>query len=469
MTHVVVVGGGISGLTAAYRLRTLLPAPARITVVEQAVVGGKLRTIGLGGLAYDVGAETFLVRRPEAVRLVTELGLAGRLVHPTPVTPGLRIAGRTAALPAGTVLGVPADPDALAGVLSAGGLARARAERDRPLAWAGGDVAVGGIVTERFGAEVTERLVDPLLGGVYAGSADRLGLRATMPGLAAELDAAARAGRPVSLTGAAAAVLRDGSGGPVFGALAGGMCVLVDALRDRAGAEFRVGLPVRALHRASGGWRVEIGAAPSPEFLHADAVLLAVPPPALRRLLAPLSPAAGTAAAGIDVASMAVVALAFPPQIVLPAMSGVLAGAAEPLHAKAVTYSSRKWAHLAGGPVLVRASVGRHGDAAALQVDDQELIRRVLDDLAALAGVTAKPIDAVVMRWGGGLPQYAVGHVERVDTIEAEVAGLPGLAVAGAALHGVGVAACIGTAEAAARHVMEHVRAGDGSIGAWRG
>lgn len=455
MTHVVVIGGGVSGLAAAHRLRMLLGPSARLTLVEQTgALGGKLRTIALAGVDYDAGAETFLVRRPEAVELVARLGLADRLVHPTPARAGLRAGGRTVPLPARTVLGVPADPDTLTGVLSAEGVQRVRAERERPLRWpAGGDVSVGELVTERFGDEVTQRLVEPLLGGVYAGRARTLGLRATMPALAAELDAGAAAGRRQSLGGAAAAVLRDESGAPVFGALVGGMRMLVDALADGAAAQVRTGLPVRALHRNAAGWRVEVGSAPWPEFLDADAVVLAVPPPALRRLLAPLSPPAASAAAGIDVASMAIVALAMPQDVELPESSGVLVGAAEPMHVKAFTYSSRKWAHLGGGPVLVRASIGRHGDAAALQAADGELVRRVLADLRALTGITATPLDSAVVRWGGGLPQYEVGHADRVAAIERGVAELPGLAVAGAALHGVGVAACIGTATAAADRV----------------
>jgi oxygen-dependent protoporphyrinogen oxidase len=278
-----------------------------------------------------------------------------------------------------------------------------------------------------------------------------------MPALAAELDAAASAGRSASLTGSVASVLRDESSGPVFGALVGGMRVLIDALRACSRAQIRTGLPVRALHRTQGGWRVEIGAASRPELVDADAVLLAVPPPALRRLLAPLSPVASAAAAGVDVASTAIVALARPPDVELPESSGVLVGSAEPLHVKAFTYSSRKWAHPRGGPVMVRASIGRHGEADALQVPDDELVRRVLADLRTLTGLAVVPLAATVVRWGGGLPQYEVGHVERVAAIEAGVASLPGLAVAGAALHGVGIAACVGTANAAAARIAAHI------------
>jgi oxygen-dependent protoporphyrinogen oxidase len=141
----------------------------------------------------------------------------------------------------------------------------------------------------------------------------------------------------------------------------------------------------------------------------------------------------------------------------LPATSGVLVAADDPLSIKAATYSARKWPHLAAsatdGLVRLRASLGRFGEAATLQADDAELVARVRADLAVLAGITAPPVDVRVQRWGGGLPQYAVGHLDRVRTVEDAVAALPGLAVAGAALHGVGVPACIGTARAAAERV----------------
>jgi len=464
VTHVVVVGGGISGLAAAFRLRRLLGADARIMVVEQArTLGGKLRTVPLAGLPFDVGAEAFLVRRPEALALVRELGLSDELVHPGPAGACVRFDGRTAPLPPRTLLGVPAAPDGLEHLLSAAGLARVRAEPSLPMRWDGSDVAVGPLVSRRLGAEVASRLVDPLLGGVYAGRADTLGLRPTMPPLAAALDALAAAGQPPSLLAAAAAVLPASAGdGPLFGALRGGMSVLVDALVRAARAELRLGLPVRGLARTADGWRLEIGPAPAPEYLDADGVLLAVPPPALRRLLAPLHPVACAAAGGIGVASSVIVSLALPgvASAALPAASGVLVAAGEPLHTKAFTFSGVKWPHLQGGATVLRASLGRRGeDVGILQADDAELVRLVRADLASLTGITAPPVDAAVTRWGGGLPQYDVGHLDRVAAIEAGVASLPRLAVAGATLHGIGIPACIATADAAAHRLAAQLPA----------
>jgi oxygen-dependent protoporphyrinogen oxidase len=457
----------VAGLAAAHRLRTLLGPSAEITVLEQTDrLGGKLRTVSVAGVALDVGAEAYLSRRPEATDLVTELGLAAKLTHPTDAGATVRVGGRTAPLPRRTFLGVPADPADLTEVLSPTGLRRVAAERQlAPLDLAGADVALGPLLRERFGTELADGLAEPLLGGVYAGRLDTLGLRATMPPLAAALDRG-----PTSLTTAAATVLGPPTArtGSVFSTLRGGLGTLPALLAERAGATVRLGTTVRELHRTEAGWRLVLGAAagahaPAEPVLDVDAVVVAVPAPAARRLLATAAPAAAAAYAGIEVASMAVVALAFDPSVRLPHTSGVLVGAAERdgsdrhYTIKAATHSSAKWAHLDGPATLVRASVGRHDDTSPLRaidgLDDAELVAAVRADLADLTGLDAVPIDAVVTRWGGGLPQYGVGHLDLVAAIERAVAAEPGLAVAGAALHGVGIPACVATGDAAARRL----------------
>ncbi|MCP2254632.1 oxygen-dependent protoporphyrinogen oxidase [Prauserella aidingensis] len=471
---VAVVGGGVSGLTAAYRLRTLLGPDAAITVCEASGdLGGKLRTVEVGGEACDVGAEAFLARRPEALDLVHELGLTDRLRHPSGASSSLRAGGVTVGLPKRTVMGVPAAGDAVAHVLSDAGVRAVEAERNlAPVEPVGADVSLGGLLRSRLGDEVVDRLVDPLLGGVYAGGADGLGLRAVLPALAHALDGGAE-----SITSAIAAQLPDPAAppnpAPVFGTLAGGLASLTTALAARAEADVRLGVPVRALTRRDGGWRLTFGAvpaahAPAAPDLDVDAVVLAVPAPAAARLLADVAPSAAAAYGEVELASVAVVALALPPGTALPDSSGVLIGAGERTRdggrftAKAFTFSARKWPHQSDqdGPVLLRGSVGRFGDLSALRATDDELVRRVRADLAELTGITAEPVEARVQRWGGGLPQYGVGHGDRVARIEEAVSALPGLAVAGAALHGVGIPACIGTADAAARRVAARVAVG---------
>ncbi|GAA2967367.1 protoporphyrinogen oxidase [Actinokineospora diospyrosa] len=462
--RVAVVGGGISGLAAAHRLRALLGPTAEITVVEQADrLGGKIRTTELAGRRFDVGAEAYLARRPEVSALLAELGLADDVTHPTRARSTIRAGGVTRHIPGGHVMGVPASAGAVADLLTPEGLAGVAAEPGLPPLTLDGDTALGPLLRARFGDELPERLVDPLLGGVYAGSVDGLGLRATLPAIAAALDAGA-----TSLTEAAARSLPTPTGQPVFGTLRAGLGSLVERLAESA--TVRLGVPVRELARTATGWRLALGAnapahQPPDPVLDVDAVVLAVPAASARKLLDGVVPAASAAYGRVEVASMAVVALALPEGAELPGTSGVLLGAGErrldgsPYAVKAFTFSASKWAHLGGDTVIVRGSVGRFGDPGALKADDDELVRLVRADLVELTGVTAPPVDAVVTRWGGGLPQYATGHAALVAEIERAVAAEPGLAVAGATLHGVGLPACVATGDAAARRVADHLAA----------
>jgi oxygen-dependent protoporphyrinogen oxidase len=193
----------------------------------------------------------------------------------------------------------------------------------------------------------------------------------------------------------------------------------------------------------------------------------------VRKLLDGPVPAAAAAVAGIELASSVVIAFAFR-GITGPETSGVLVAADEPLSIKAATHSSSKWGHVSpDGLVRLRVSLGRFGEAATLRVDDAELVARARADLATLHGITADPVAVHVQRWGGSLPQYAPGHLDRVAALEAAVAEVPGLEVVGAALHGVGVPACVGTARAAAERLARVAGTADpgrgprGSMEAW--
>jgi protoporphyrinogen/coproporphyrinogen III oxidase len=465
--HVVVIGAGIAGLSAAYELRRRVP-DARVTVLEGADrVGGKLRVSEVGGMPVDEGAEMFLVRVPEAVRLVAELGLAGSVVHPVTTAAGVYVDGAPAPLPAGTVMGVPARPEAVRGVLGEAGVRAAAAEPGLPGEPLTGDVAVGEYVARRLGRPFVDRLVDPLLGGVYAGRADLLSLRATVPALYAALretpsllEAAAKAAPqpPPSLTGgpgADAQALDSPRGNPVFGTLPDGLGSLPPAVLAASGADLRLRLPAREIRRTENGFRVVAGPVPDPTHLDADAVIVAVPANKAAPLLRLVAPNAAAELAAIEYASMAIVTLAYR-GIQTPAASGLLVPATAGRTIKALTYSSTKWAHLnTAGSAVIRASIGRYGEAITLQRDDPDLVDAVRADLAALTGIAADPIATRVTRWGGGLPQYAVGHVDRVARIRHEVSAVPGLAVCGAAYEGVGVPACIRSALAAVAQVLD--------------
>jgi protoporphyrinogen/coproporphyrinogen III oxidase len=475
----VIVGGGISGLAAAFFLRDRGVA---VTVLEGSPrLGGKLAVSEVAGIAVDEGAEALLARRPEGTDLIGAVGLADRLVLPRTTAAGIWTRGRLRPLPKRQLMGVPADLGELqsSGILSDAGMARARDDLRLPPTPRDGDVPVAGYVGARFGRELVDRLVDPLLGGVYAGRADELSFEATLGGLAQ----ASRQHR--SLAEAAASLLpAPGASGrppaqarPVFTTLSGGLGTLPPAVAAQSGATVRTGAMVRELahtqkggsaEAGGGGWRLTVGPTRAPEWLDADAVILAVPARPASRLLAGL-PGAGTAAAAlgeIDYASMAIVTLAyragaFPAR---PEGSGYLVPAVDGRPVKAVTFSTVKWPHLRGGDAgldIVRCSVGRIGEEALLQRDDRELVGIAAADLAAATGVRGEPADVRVSRWGGGLPQYTVGHAERVARIRAGVAAQPGLAVCGAVYDGIGIPACIASARLAADQVLAYLGSSD--------
>lgn len=446
MRHVVVIGAGIAGLTAGYEHRRRHPRD-RVTVLESADrLGGKLHAIAFAGRTFDVGAEMVLAVVPDALALIEDVGLSAEIVHPSTTSASIVVDGRHHRIPTGTVLGVPASVDDLAGtaMFSPATLDRLRVEPNSPGPLLTRDESVGGFLRPRLGDEVVDLLIEPLLGGVYAGRADALSVKATMPALADALQ------RERSVLRAAGSVRRDPNGGPVFATLRGGLAQLAEALVDRSGADVRLGTTVRAVRRSGSGFQIECGPVPASSVIEADAVVVAVPPPNAARLLAPLAPDAAAGLADIPMASMAILALAWPEeQVSYPQGSGMLVPPAAGGLVKAVTLSSNKWAHLSEPGLLVRASVGRIGEEAGLQRSDADLLAAAGQEVAELLGLDRSAASGSVTRWGGGLPQYTVGHLDRVAMVRAAVAEVAGLAVAGAAYDGVGVPACIRSAYAA--------------------
>ncbi len=446
--RLVVVGAGITGLAAAFEWRRRRPDDEIVVLEAGDRIGGKLHRIRLAGHWYDTGPEAVLARVPEAVRLVEDLGLADRLVAPATTRASVVLPDGRHPLPAGTVLGVPASTEGLDGFLSPEGVARVRAEPALPRLSLDGDVAVGALLRERLGDEVVDRLVEPLLGGVYAGRADELSLTATMPALAARLPAAGSVVEAAAASRAAGERSRGDADGPVFATVADGIGALPEALVAASGAVVRLRTPVHGLRRTATGFELSVGPAGTPDEVTADAVLVTAPAPKAARLLVGIAPGAVEPLRAIPYASMAVVAMAFPAQDV-DAGSGLLVPPVAGRLVKGVTVSSVKWPHLAGSPdgagaLLVRSSVGRFRDEAELQRSDDDLTRAVVADVADLLELDRpEPLETRLVRWGGGLPQYLVGHPTRVDAIRAAVSAVPGLAIAGAAFRGVGVPACI--------------------------
>ena len=451
------VGGGIAGLAAAHELAG---QELHVTVREAAdTLGGKVRTATFAEAPLDVGPDAFLTRRPEALELCRQLGLEEELVAPATGAASVWIGDRLRRLPAGTLLGVPTRlrPVVRSGVLSPLGVLRAAAEPVVPGRPLSEDEAVGSLVRRRFGAQVHRRLVDPLVGGITAGDTDRLSVEVNAPQLAA----AARRSR--SLGRGARAVLAGAvaSEPAAFLTLPGGLGRLVEVLRGHLvarGVDVRTGDPVDSLEAGAGTGYVVGGRTGSSV---ADAVVVATPAPVSARLVGPHAPVAAATLAAIPYASVTLVAMAYPASAVPRPLdgSGFLVARGEGRLMTACSWSSSKWAHVAReGHVVLRVSTGRAGDDRQEHLSDEALVVAVRLELAEALGIVAPPSQVAVTRWPRAFPQAAPGHRRRITAVEAELdRRLPGVTLAGAAMDGVGLPACIASGRTAARRALEHV------------
>ena len=458
---VLVIGAGISGMSAAWRLRKE-NSHLNVHVVDIAdTVGGKLRAASVAGVPIDIGAEALLTRRPEALDLIDSLGLGDQMRFPGVLSAKIALGDGQHSMPM-TSMGVPTDAESLAasGLLTADGVAAVRNRRRGEVLT--GDVSVAEAIGSRLGVEVVDRLVEPMLGGVYAGRADRLSLAATMPALYERMQ------QEPDVIEAAKVLLppktADAPTMPVFTTLVdGGVSRLPEAIAQAAGVPVHLRCPARSLRRTADGFTVEVGAGADPHLINARSVIVATGPSKAAQLLAGVAPDGSKALSEVPTASVAVLAFAYrttdlatPP----PSGSGFLVPVSMGTTIKAATYVSNKWQHLVADGTgreelfLVRASVGRIGEESLLQRSDADLVTLARRDLALLAGISGEPCDVVVQRWGGALPQYDVGHRDRVARVQRAVAEVSGLAVAGATYQGVGVPACIASGQAAADAVL---------------
>jgi protoporphyrinogen/coproporphyrinogen III oxidase len=454
-----VVGAGISGLAAAW---AGMRQGADVVVLEAgAAPGGRLRTSAVAGIALDEGADAFLARVPEAVELCEELGLGAELVSPATGTAYVWSDGGLRRLPSEQLLGVPTDLDAVeaSGILSSAGVARARADLTAPDDAPADDEAIGAMVRRRLGDEVLDRLVAPLLGGVWAGDCDRLSLRVAAPHLAAARD------RDASLIrGAAALRAAAVEGGtadrPVFLTPRRGMARLVDALAERLGERIQCGSRVVGLEADGAGWRLTTAGDGGPaahrhHTVLADRVVLATPAYVTAPLLRRIAPEVAAFLAGIDYASVVLTAMVVPRDGIDHPLdgSGFLVPQSAGRLLTACSWMTSKWGHLGVDPstAVLRASAGRAGDDRALASTDDELVAALLDDLRDTLGLHAEPTAVRVTRWERSFPQPRPGHLDALATAERVLADrAPGLTVAGAWALGVGIPACIRGARRAA-------------------
>ena len=495
-----VVGGGITGLVAALRLSQ---GGSDVVIIEPGPWGGKLQTSLVAGRPVDETADAFLLRVPWALALCHDLDIDGELISPAERSAHVFVDGVRHRFPSGHVLGVPTDLNALArsGLISPAGVERARAELSLGVQATdpgvdGPDVPIGPYLRGRLGDEVVDHLVDPLVGGINAGDTATLSLAAVVP----QLDAAARSGDP-SLVRSCAGLLaiptaspdrrteadpRGTPAGPpaqrhdrmetsppaepIFATPMGGMARMVDAvLALIPGVERRIGtvVAVEPIGSRSAGSSPSVATGRGPgagdrarvvladgAVIDTDAVVLATPGHVAGSLLSSVSPEAASILAALDHASISMVTIAFDRADLgdVTGASGCLIPRDQGTLVTAVSYATSKWAQLrntARDDVILRASAGRSGDDRHLDLDDAALTERILSDLDRVIGVTGAPTEVRVGRWPRSFPQYAPGHLDRIDALEAALADTP-LRLAGMALRGVGIPACIRSAELAA-------------------
>jgi len=442
---VAVVGGGVAGLAAAWELSR---REAEVTVFEPGRLGGRIQTSPFCGHGVDTGADAFLSRVPDALQLARELGLEDELVAPAASRALLWAGGRLRPLPEGLVLGAPTRLRSLAtaGILSPTGLARAGLDLVLPATAWPDDMAVATLVGRRFGRQVAERLVDPLIGGIHAGRTDDLSLQATAPQLAR----AARHHRSLLL---GLRRLPSPPPGPVFLAPRGGMGRLierlVEALVERGVANEAVAVT------AVGGKGAQVVVEPFGAF---DAAVLATPGPVTAGLVHDTAPEAAGEVAAIPNASVVLVTLAYARQaLAVPAgASGWLVPRREGRLMTACSLGSAKWPHWSDPETMVlRVSAGRAGDLRAMQLDDETVVDRLQAEVGQALGTTLAPIAWRVTRWPEAFPQYQVGHLERVARIDDTLRrSLPSVALAGASYRGSGIPACIASGRRAAAQLV---------------
>ena len=465
MNHVAVavVGGGISGLSAAYELHRR--RTSFVLLERSSRLGGVIRTERHGGFTIDAGPDSLVVQKPAAIALCAELGLADRLV-PTraPRTAHVVRNGTLHPLPGASVFGIPTGIRSLAAhrLLSLRGRLRLGAElltpRQRePRAAETRDEAIDAFFRRRFGTEATGYLAEPLLAGIHSGDVERLSMTALFPQF---VEAERTHGSVIRAfrRRVGTRAVEIGREGP-FRSFAAGLETLPRTLAALLPADaVRRGVEITGL---AAGPPYELAAAHGPRVT-ADQVICALPAHAAAPLVAGVDPALGGLCAAISDTSVAIVVLAFPRTAVAHPLrgSGFVVPRAEPaLSITAATWISSKWPGRApDDQVLLRGFVGGARQPDALAQSDATLIRTVHGDLSRLLGIRGEPGLARVYRWPRANPQLHVGHLARIAELDGRLAATPGLQIIGAAFRGVGIADCVAAGRAAGRAAADAVR-----------
>lgn len=470
MKQILIIGGGISGLAAAYSLQKQAQAAGRslqVTVLEASQQwGGKISTERVGGYVIEGGPDTFLATKSWGVALCRELGLGERLHGTNPRQKNTYVLrhGQLHPLPDGLTMMIPTrvGPMVRTNLLSWPQKARMGLDFVLPPRPRNGDESLGEFVSRRLGRAAYENLIEPLMSGIYAGDGDRLSLGATFPylrDLELEYGGLAKGAlamrKKMALSRSAAPGSRSAFLTPTTG-----LMEIVEALVERlaaGGAELRLGSPVERLTRAGGLYQAHL---PGGEALAAEGVILAAPAYAAGELLKTLDPQMAADLADILYTSTATISLAYAQDELPRALDGYgyVIPRREGRRALACTWTSTKFPHRAPeGYALVRVFVGRAGQEDQLPWDEAGLLSLAQEELRLTLGIQARPALARVFRWERAMPQYNLGHPQRLERIEVALKDWPGLALAGNGYRGIGIPDCIHSGEQAAARILEVV------------
>ncbi len=469
MSRVAIIGGGISGLAAAYRLHKLAPSLEIALLERDTRFGGKLLTEQIDDFIIEGAPDSFLARKPRGVALCEELGIAHELYGRDPNhadKTSVKWAGALYPLPAGLSGMIPTDLDALANnpLISAAGRERLAQEITLPPAPPNGDESLAAFVTRRLGREVYEKLVEPLMSGIYAGDGEQLSLAATFPQLR-QLELQHGSLLKGLMAAAPQSASKDSAASPApayppFVALRAGMGTLVDAIVAQLPANtLHTGVGVTTIQREpnSSGYTITLDTG---ETLVVDALIITTPAYVTAQLVDALDPALATAHAAIPYASSAIVSLAYDQTTtVAPVGYGYVIPRTANSDVLACTCSSNKWSGRAPeGTFLVRVYLGRYGQRDVTQCNDQELITLARQEVRETLDIAAEPILTRIYRWPLSMPQYLIGHTTLLAEIDARLAQHPGLYLAGAAYRGVGIPDCIREGEIAAQSTLHYLQ-----------
>jgi protoporphyrinogen/coproporphyrinogen III oxidase len=453
--RIAVVGGGISGLAAAHRLLT---AGAKVTVIERSPrLGGKVMTEHSDGFLIEGGPDSFVSGKRSVLGLVSELGLGGRVISSRPQHRGSFVwwRGRLHPLPEGLLLMAPSRLSSLfrSPLLSWKGKLRVLGDLILPRRADGGDESLESFVVRRLGRQVLERIAEPLVAGIHAAEPDTMSLLASFPRF---LDMEREHRSLILAARSASSDPIPGGGMSYFASFRDGMGELTAALVGALeGADIRTGVAVTRLRNGEGGdFRLTLDDGPD---LNTSGVVLATPARDTAGLLSEMAPEAAAAVSGIHQVSTAAVTLAYrADQIPRLFGTGFVVPSAERRRIMGVSYLSQKWEGRVPDPrfALLRAFIGgQHGQDLALGREEW-LVAVVREELAALVGIAASPLLVRTHSWEAGLHQYTLGHLDRVASAESALGVYPGLALAGAAFHGIGLNECVESGRRAAESVL---------------